>query len=182
MSIYLLKLEIPGFGGGVASWMQKVNTIESGGIGSGAMSEDCFTLNDDYASILSDGYTLVSSGGFIDGTIAGYSFDKYLDYGEASYSVSHNVLELMVTPEFDGLFPDSITFHSAGAIGPEGIYYNPHISVYYFDQDTWYTLYSEDTEPEIEYDTGELVLPLVYNEGSEGFKGFVIVYNTEMLS
>lgn len=46
MSAYITRLDILGFGGSVAAWTRKVNTIEEGvGSGSNAMSAECFTLD-----------------------------------------------------------------------------------------------------------------------------------------
>lgn len=180
MSIFLSKLEIPGFSGGVSLWTQYVNTIETGGGGgTGSMSEACFTIDDSSVEYLQveEGYTLLVSGGFSPDGIAGYDFWK----SDENYAYALNTLTLKVTPAFDGLFPQTITFSVNGSFGEEGTYYLPYnVYVEYFDQDTSYPLYSASTEPDTNFYFEDITVPLVYYEGSQGFKGLFISYSSSL--
>lgn len=168
MSAFITKLDIVGFGGSVAQWKNKINTIESGSGGANSMSSECFSLGTDplrhtqteVAEFLSDRVKL--------------NCDVWEQTGSPDFSSTVKFyLTMTVTAEFSGLFPDSIEFGYTG----------DSFSGYNINNTIGFSLIAYDSsdsslgEHIVDYGTLhgnlppldiEFALPLVYSEGSGG--------------
>lgn len=184
MSAYITQLDILGFDGGAAAWTSKVNTVEEGGGGGGAMSAACFTLSDTAWWENEVDWYRVEATTFVDNTIR-------LDYGRRAFNevwdIEDHSVTLTVTSEYEGLFPDSITFRLVGECSGKGddngIYlYTPLQTAFIvYDNETSIDAWTDEREeisPYDPYDSGEVTRLLTYPEGSSGLHHIYIQYAT----